>query len=79
MAKKVYLVTFDSHDDSWGCEICCGGIFRSKKRAEKVANCLPRQRVYVTEVIADNFQLLESRTAHDFITEKIPELALEEL
>lgn len=46
MAKKVYLVTFDSHDDSWGCEICCGGIFRSKKRAEKVANCLPLGKVH---------------------------------
>lgn len=46
MAKKVYLVTFDSYDDSWGCEIGCGGIFRSKKRAQKVANRLPLGKVH---------------------------------
>ena len=46
MAKKVYLVTFDSYDGSWGCDIGCGGIFRSKKRAEKVANRLPFGKVH---------------------------------
>lgn len=50
MAKKVYLVTFDSYEGTWGMDLCCGGIYMSRNKAEEVANSLQFGQVHEVKI-----------------------------
>lgn len=55
--SKVYLLSADTYEECWGCEITVFGIFTTKRKAQRMKAKLEKEYTYIFNI--DEFNLDE--------------------
>lgn len=55
--SKVYILSADTYEECWGCEITIFGVFTTKRKAQKIKAKLEKEYSYIFQI--DEFNLDE--------------------
>lgn len=55
--SKVYILSADTYEECWGCEITVFGVFTTKRKAQKIKAKLEKEYSYIFQI--DEFNLDE--------------------
>lgn len=55
--NKVYILSADTYEECWGCEITVFGVFTTKRKAQKMKAKLEKEYSYIFQI--DEFNLDE--------------------
>lgn len=55
--SKVYILSADTYEECWGCEITVFGVFTTKRKAQKIKAKLEKEYSYSFQI--DEFNLDE--------------------
>lgn len=65
--SKVYILSADTYEECWGCEITVFGVFTTKRKAQKIKAELEKEHSYIFYIDEINLDELDECYIGGFI------------